>query len=219
VTVPLATLKRHSSLVWLHEGSGVTLKKPPLAPAARTNLTRFDSQYAQPVATQSSGGVEAYLRYWRSDADAVRQLRYALHRCGHSATVSTCSNDEVIRALAAKVAQGALVLTESVMSPSPVPGLPQPVPPPVVAEAPPLALASVPVVTAPPALLPLVEEVQVEGAEVLPEIEQTLEQIDVSMANIELTSASLEPAPTKIPLIGPAMQDASSSVTTTLDGL
>lgn len=105
------------------------------------------------------------------------------------------------------------------LSPSPMPCLPQAVVAPAVAPAPPLELSSVPVVVEPPPLLPLVEEVQIEGAEVLPEITQTMEQIDLSMENIELTGASLQPAPTKIPLIAPAMQGASSSITSTLDDL
>lgn len=186
---------------------------------AARDPARFDIENSQPVQGISPGGIEAYLSFWRNDADALRQLRYALHRCGHSASVYGYSNDEVIRAVAVKVRQGSLMLSESRFSPPPISGLPQPVPAAVVAEAPPLELTSVPVVTEPPPLLPLVEEVQVEGAEVLPEITQTLEQIDVSLANIELTGASLQPAPTKIPLIGPAMQDASTSITTKLDDL
>jgi hypothetical protein len=67
-----------------------------------------------------------------------------------------------------------------------------------------------------PPLLPLLEEVQIEGAEVLPEIMQTLEQIDLTMAKIDLANVSLEPTPSGVPAIGSAMQQASSSVTASL---
>jgi hypothetical protein len=68
-----------------------------------------------------------------------------------------------------------------------------------------------------PSVLPLLEEAQIEGAEVLPEIMQTLEQIDLTMAKIDLANVSLEPTPSGVPAISSAMQQASSSVTTSLD--
>jgi len=77
-------------------------------------------------------------------------------------------------------------------------------------------LAAATQVPAAPPLLPLLEEVQIEGAEVLPEIMQTLEQIDLTMAKIDLANVSLEPTPSGVPAIGSAMQQASSSVTTSL---
>jgi len=80
-------------------------------------------------------------------------------------------------------------------------------------------LAAAVQVPAPPLLLPLLEEVQIEGAEVLPEIMQTLEQIDLTMAGIDLATVSLEPAPSGVPAIGSAMQQASSSVTASLGAM
>ena len=71
-------------------------------------------------------------------------------------------------------------------------------------------------VPAAPPLLPLLEEVQIEGAEVMPEIMQTLEQIDLTMAKIDLANVSLEPTPSGVPAIGSAMQRASNSITTSL---
>jgi hypothetical protein len=76
--------------------------------------------------------------------------------------------------------------------------------------------AATQVAEAPP-LLPLLEQAQIEGAEVLPEIMQTLEQIDLTMAKIDLANVSLEPTPSGVPAIDSAMQQASSSVTTSLD--
>jgi hypothetical protein len=70
-----------------------------------------------------------------------------------------------------------------------------------------------------PPLLPVLEELQIEGAEVLPEIEQTLEQIDLTMGSIDLAGVSLEPTPSKVPQIETAMTAATASVTKTLDEL
>ncbi len=75
-----------------------------------------------------------------------------------------------------------------------------------------------PTVSEPP-LLPLLEQVQIEGAEVLPEVLQTLEQIDISLGSLDLAALSLEPAPSAIPGISGAMSEASASVTAALDAL
>ena len=70
-----------------------------------------------------------------------------------------------------------------------------------------------------PRALPLLEELQIEGAEVLPEIMQTLEQIDVTIAGIGSASVSLEPAPSKIPAISATMDSSSAGITDTLGSL
>jgi hypothetical protein len=72
---------------------------------------------------------------------------------------------------------------------------------------------------APPALLPLLEELQIEGAEVLPEITQTLEKIDATIAGIGSATVSLAPAPSKIPAINATMQSSSASITDMLGAL
>lgn len=70
-----------------------------------------------------------------------------------------------------------------------------------------------------PPLLPILEEVQLENAQVLPEIDQTLEQIDVTMGGIDQAGVSLEPAPLQIPKIEEAMTEAGGNVKKTLDAL
>lgn len=70
-----------------------------------------------------------------------------------------------------------------------------------------------------PPLLPILEEVQMENAQVLPEIDQTLEQIDATLGGIDNASVSLEPAPLQIPKVQEAMTDAGGAVEKTLDAL
>lgn len=67
-------------------------------------------------------------------------------------------------------------------------------------------------------LLPLLVEVQIAGAKVLPEVLQTLEQIDLTMGSLDLAGISLEPTPSGVAAISEGMQQASASVTATLDG-
>lgn len=68
-----------------------------------------------------------------------------------------------------------------------------------------------------PPLLPVLEDVQMQTAKVLPEIDQTLEQIDTTIAEID--EVSLAPAPLQIPKVQEAMTDAGDAVEKTLDGL
>jgi hypothetical protein len=182
MSVPLATLRRQSKTVWLHD----CFSSLPAGRGPALTFGRADD-------------AGAYLCFWKNEAAAVTALRYALYRCEHSPSVFSFSDQQVIQALAAKLARGALVAAPDSSTLINLDALPDrpPVPP----------------------LLPLLEEVQIEGAEVLPEIEQTLEQIDLTLGSIDLAGASLAPTPSKVPLIETAMTDASRSVTKTLDDL
>jgi hypothetical protein len=203
MSVPLATLRRQSKTVWLHDCFSSL-------PAGRGPALAFGR----------ADDAGAYLGFWKNEAAAVMALRYALYRCEHSPSVFSFSDQQVIQALAAKLARGALALTESGAAPA---AGGWPLIPAAVVAAPDsstlINLDSLPDRPPVPPLLPLLEEVQIEGAEVLPEIEQTLEQIDLTLGSIDLAGASLAPTPSKVPLIETAMTDASSSVTKTLDDL
>lgn len=160
---------------------------------------------------------EHYLRFWQHDAGALRELRQALQRLEPSSWVFTHTDARVVALLAAHMAQGSVVVTESAQPAQPA-GLPG-VPAPPATPAAPLAMTVAPI--KPPVLpiLPILEEVQIEGAEVLPEIMQSLEQIDITLGEIKIAPVSLAPTPSKIPEIESAMTAASGSVTNTLDKL
>lgn len=198
----LARLRRGTQTVWLHE----RLSPPPLAP---TPVRRRDFRRADDALH--------YLRHWRDDGAALRELRLALQRLEPSTWVFGHTDDRVLQALAGALAQGALIASESPL-PAPRAGLPG-VPAPPAPAAAPLAMTVAPIKPPVPPLLPVLEEVQIEGAEVLPEIMQSLEQIDITLGEIKIAPVSLAPTPSKIPEIESAMSAASGDVTRTLDGL
>lgn len=158
-----------------------------------------------------------YLRFWRNDPAACRELRLALQRLEPSTWVFAHTDDRVIQSLAGAIAQGLVIVSESALPPPPaaLPGVPAP----PAAPALPLAMTVAPIKPPLPPLLPVLEEVQIEGAEVLPEIMQSLEQIDITLAEIKVAPVSLAPTPSKIPDIEAAMSAASGAVTKTLDEL
>jgi hypothetical protein len=78
-----------------------------------------------------------------------------------------------------------------------------------------IAVPALPVVP----LLPALEEVQMEGAEVLPEIEESLDNINSSLGSVDTASVSMTPAPSKVPEIQTSMTSASSNITSTLNAL
>ncbi len=161
-----------------------------------------------------------YLRSNRDRPELADALRQELTRYSRI-EVADLTDDQVMEEVERRLLNGSLQLME-VFEPK-VKGRTTPAEEPaeegpIVVPAAAVLAAAVPVPEAPP-LLPLLEEVQIEGAEVLPEIMQTLEQIDLMMASIDLATVSLEPAPSGVPAIGSAMQQASSSVTASLGAM
>lgn len=256
MSVPLATLRRQSVLVWLHDRMALPPALPatpgpppsassanPAVPAAGTRAlpppaqrkpskapapavarlaahTLFDVRYGKRLPFMSGHDANAWLGYWKTDTSALALLRGALQKTEPSAPVFMWPDDQVLALLAAHIARGTVVVTESLQSAPPaiMPAAPAP---PAVAEAPAVSVAALLAPPAPPdpPLLPVLEEVQIEAVEVLPEIEQSLEQVNVSIGEINLAPVSLEPTPSKVPLISQSMTDASTSITSTLDGL
>lgn len=190
---------------------------PADAPASETPASVFDVTKAKRRDFWRADDAVQYLRFWRHDAAACGALRTALQRLEPSTWVFAHTDDRVIQALGAAIVQGLLIVSESAQ-PAPAAGLPG-VPAPPAAPAAPLALTVAPIKPPVPSLLPVLEEVQIEGAEVLPEIMQSLEQIDLTLGEIQIAPVSLAPTPSKIPEIESAMSAASGSVTQTLDGL
>ena len=224
MSVPLATLRRHSQLVWLHDPMGLP---PPSAPApsgkgaiAFSPASQLDVRSGRRLPFGSAEEAQAWLQFWKSDVGAMMSLRAALQRSEPSAPVFSWTDDQVLAKLGARLARGAVIATEGARQPLPA-VLPLAPAPPAVVEPPAVPvsqiLSGVPV--PPPPLLPLLEELQIEGAEVLPEIEQSLEQVELTIGEIQAAPVSLAPTPSKVPGIETAMTEAGASITSTLDKL
>ena len=222
MSVPLATLRRHSQLVWLHEPMGLPPPgTPPSRPAdAFSASTPLDVTRGRRRTFWHADEARDWLGFWKSDSAGMMALRVALQKSGPSAPVYSWSDEQVIAKLASGLARGAVVATESALPPAPA-VLPKAPAPPAVPEPPAVPvsqiLAGMPV--PPPPLLPVLEEVQIEGADVLPEIEQSLEQVELTIGEITVAPVSLEPTPSKVPGIETAMTEAGASVTSELDKL
>ncbi|NQW94594.1 MAG: hypothetical protein HQ446_11310 [Polaromonas sp.] len=81
------------------------------------------------------------------------------------------------------------------------------------------SLSDMPVVPTLPPLLDVLEEVQIEGAEVLPEVQQSLAQIRATLGSVKGASGSMAPVPNKLPDVKTAMDGSSAEITQTLDKL
>lgn len=221
MTVPLATLRRGGQLIWLHDVLARPARPPgPPAPApAASAAAVFDPRRGEPRMFMQASQAEDWLRFWQGDVAAMAMLRQLAQRLDPGGSLIDSDGAELLRRLAGHIAGGALAVTES-PQPRPLPILPAAPAAPAVAEPPAVPISQVlaPPVPPPP-LLPLLEEVRIEGAEVLPEIEQSLEQVNISIGEIQLAPVSLEPAPSKVPAIQDAMQQAGDDVTGTLDKL
>lgn len=80
-------------------------------------------------------------------------------------------------------------------------------------------LTDVPVVPQMPSILDVLEDVQMEGAEVLPEVRRSLKNISTSLGSVQEASGSIAPAPSKVPEVKNAMDSTSTEVTASLDKL
>lgn len=81
------------------------------------------------------------------------------------------------------------------------------------------ALSNVPVVPQLPPLLDVLEDVQIEGADVLPEVDQSLAQISITLGSMQNAEGSIQPAPNKVPDVKTAMDSISAAVSSTLGKL
>lgn len=203
----LATLRRRSTPVAVHDRG-----------------TLPDVMLDAPLVFRRTSDAELYLRFWKGDAGGMSALRALLVRVERGTDVGRLSDERVIDSLARHFAAGLLVAAEGPTRMGKLLGLPNQIevvitPETATAVAPiaDVALPAGPEIPAP--LLPILEEVQIEGADVLPEVEQTLEQIDLTMAQIDAAKAALDPAPSGVSAISSSITDASSSVTGTLDAL
>lgn len=81
------------------------------------------------------------------------------------------------------------------------------------------SLTDVPVVPQMTSILDVLEDVQMEGAEVLPEVRRSLKNISTTLGSVQEASGSMAPAPSKVPDVKTAMDSTSADVTASLDKL
>lgn len=168
----------------------------------------------------SHGAAMSYLSFWRGDVSAMADLRFALRRSGTLPAGPRGQGPEsLLSALADQLIRGALLLYESHLLRT-APGrlsLPPNSDMSALARLPALAaLPSEPVLTP---LLPALEDLRIEGAEVMPEVQQSLAQIQASLSSVTNLCTSLEPAPNEVPAIQTHMEDALVQLKGKLDAL
>ncbi len=207
--VPLANLRRSAVNAQFHDSFEL---------ARSADASESEGRMVFPTVDEA----DAYMRYWAGESGAMVVLRRALERRAPGVTPSGFADQRVLHALAQLMVSGALVVFEQRIDVPRAAGE-SAVNAAATATAP--AAASIPVSPVTPPVVPAVpvlaalDDVQIEGAQVLPEVLQTIEQIDLTMAQISLATASLAPTPSGVPAIGTAISGASSSITSALGDL
>ncbi|MGE4241096.1 hypothetical protein [Ramlibacter sp.] len=169
---------------------------------------------------RTSDEAVGYLRYWIADPSASAELRWLLKKSS-PAPLAGATAERWMHSLASLIQQGVVMVVEESarkarparLSPAPAAGAAAAAA--ALSALPPLASVPAVVVAAP--LLPLVEDVRIEGAEVLPEIEQSLAQVQATIDQIDAAAANVEPAPNKVPDITTAMQAAVAKAQQSID--
>jgi hypothetical protein len=224
---PLASFVRGAIVVGLHARFGFVETEPPPPTAETEDELRAHLQHPRRRDFKRHDDAETFLRTLRREPGAMGDLRRVLSSADRGVTLFRMTDDDVIRALTHSLVTGSVLVTErsrtkytdepeSVSSPASsidaaaAPTSPAPLAP---------GAAALVLDALPEDVLPLLEEVQIAGAQVLPEILQTMEQIDLTMEKLSLAMASLAPTPSGVPAITAGMTAASASVTSTLDEL
>jgi hypothetical protein len=153
----------------------------------------------------------SYLRYWMGDPGAVSELRWLLNKTGPALSGARGGPEQWLQVLANRMQSGALLAVEEtakrqflgkMVATSAASGL---------SSLTSLAdLANLPTIPTPSMLMPDLTAMQIEGAQVLPEVDEAMEQIEMALTEISDFSMSLTPAPTKVLDIQTAMTQAGS---------
>ncbi len=214
---PLASLWRNSARVTFYESGGQAGQAlfQQTGPTGQAHVMGSRRQFS------SADDAFFYLRYWMGEPAARAELRWILQRSGPSLASANSGVDGWLHALAGCLLSGAIIAMEEARhfaSPGRL------VAPPAAAMAA-AAVASLPALSEIPSipavvdLLPILEDVRIEGCEVLPELNQSIEQVNAAIAQISAASLSLDPAPDKIAAIVSAITAASTKATTALGEL
>lgn len=201
--------------------------KPALAtlPSTRGPVLIVERGRLRPLDFDSIEEAERFLLGWRDDAEGMAALRSAARELPGVGDGTLGRDEAVIRAVARAVVSGAIVLIEPTVRVPPMPirttraaaasssssqGSARAA---IAAQQ-----AAAPVDTPAPAAAPpaadleQLEEVSVEGAEVLPEVLEAMDQIDAALAEVEEMGTTLAPAPDGVPNVAAEMGDAASAV-------
>ena len=153
----------------------------------------------------------SYLRYWMGEPGAVSELRWLLNKTGPALSGARGGPEQWLQVLANRMQSGALLAVEEtakrqflgkMVATSAASGL---------SSLTSLAdLANLPTIPTPSMLMPDLTGMQIEGAQVLPEVDEAMEQIEMALTEISDFSMSLTPAPTKVLDIQTAMTQAGS---------
>ncbi|NDY93004.1 hypothetical protein [Ideonella livida] len=217
---PLLTLWRHHLRVLMFETGGL----PPELGGSAATLWR-EPGYSGLQRRRFGRPDEAaqWLQFWRGDPAALADLRWVAQRLGTStARQAALRPDDIFALLGEALWRGGLVVAESAfgqvpagrltLAPASAGGMSS-----ALSNLPSLgAMPSIPVL---PPLLPALEDLQVEGAGVLPEVKESIAQMKTGIDQIASASTSLTPAPDKVPEIQGTLKERSAAVRSTLDSL
>jgi len=210
---PLISLWRHHARVTFYDA----LSSKDAAESDLSGLT-----FGSPIGVRRhffhADEAMAYLRYWMGDPGAVSELRWLLHKSGPALSGARGGPEQWLQVLAHRMQSGSLVAVEEtakrqflgkMVATSAVSGLSSLT-----------SLADLANLTSIPSMLmPDLTSLQIEGAQVLPQVEQAMEQIQVALSEVSDFSISLSPAPSKVSDIQSAMSKAGSDAQAKLSSM
>jgi hypothetical protein len=212
---PLISLWRHHARVTFYDA-------PSAKDAAESDLSGLT--FGSPIGVRRhffhADEAMSYLRYWMGDPGAVAELRWLLHKSGPALSGARGGPEQWLQVLANRMQSGSLVAVEEtakrqflgkMVATSAASGL---------SSLTSLAdLANLTSIPTPSMLMPDLTSLQMDGAQVLPEVEEAMAQIQVALSEVSDFSVSLSPAPSKVMDIQTAMSKAGSDAQAKLSSM
>lgn len=212
---PLISLWRHNAKVTFFDAAGAQETIEPdfsgLAFGSPIGMRRMFSHVHEAM---------AYLRFWMGEPGALSELRWVLQKTGPSVSGSRGGAEQWLQSLATRLQSGAVVVIEETVRRQ---FLGRMVAPPSAGGFSSLAsladLASLPSLPLLSMVLPDLSSLQVEGAQVLPEINDSIRQVSAATATVGNFSISLSPAPSKVADITSSMRTRAARVDSALSAM
>ena len=212
---PLISLRRSISKIIFYEGASTPSESQRLVLGELST----NSMAGNRRQFRSQDEAATYLRFWAADYTAVSELKWLHQRSRVPTSTAHTGPDGWIWALAASLVTGELVVMDEtirgarlgrVSGPSTAAsatGALDDLPP----------LTNVAVVPALPDFLPILEDIQIESAQVKPEIEAALKELAIAISGVGDAGANVKPVPATIAGVSDKLAETIASVKKKLD--
>jgi hypothetical protein len=213
---PIVSLSRHNARVTFFVAS-----KAPKPGNAGSYAGALNAVTGNRRAFRSQDEAVSYLRFWCADPSTLAELKWLYQAVGSSMTTLRSGTDGWLWGLAAYLVSAELVVMEETIRGARLGRVTAPFAATAAALASALddlpLLSELPALPVTPDFLPIVESIQIEGAQVTPDVDSALSQISLAIGGVGDASVSLTPVPDNISSVNDLLSQVGEQANKKLD--